>query len=165
MSVPESKRKADQLSTMLAAGEPATKKGTLQFKKLSKEEFELKQRLEDAQYAVTKAAEKTSEGKEGLTRNATVKLVKQNYPSLFPETFHESRVRDWEKKGRRRNDASGPGKGWKKGKTVIPQSSWYSWAHSSWASMRPAGHGTIFKEMCIEFEISTKYILYVWFKL
>jgi hypothetical protein len=56
----------------------------------------------------------------GLPRYTTVQIVKADYPSLFPSTFHESRVRSWEDKNKKSEDKAGPGKGWRKGKTVIP---------------------------------------------
>ena len=55
-----------------------------------------------------------------LTRNACVNIVKDQYPSLFPATFSEALVRLWLKNGKKSDKSSGPGKDWRKGKTIIP---------------------------------------------
>ena len=57
----------------------------------------------------------------GLARNSTVKLVKKLFPKMFPKAFDEKRPRDWEDKGRKAElEEKGPGKGWRKGKTILP---------------------------------------------
>ena len=53
----------------------------------------------------------------GLSRNATVNLVKKLFPCMFSSTFNEKRPRDWEEKGKKLG--AGPGKGWRKGSTVL----------------------------------------------
>ena len=47
-------------------------------------------------------------------------MVKEQYPTLFPANFSEALVRHkWEKKNGGKS-SDGQGKGWRKGKTIIP---------------------------------------------
>ena len=60
------------------------------------------------------------EGLHALPRNTCVKLVKDNYPAIFPPHFNESVVRKWENNCKQNKKSNGPGKDWRKGHTILP---------------------------------------------
>jgi len=60
------------------------------------------------------------EGLHALPRNTCVKLVKDNYPAIFPPHFNESVVRKWENNGKQNKKSNGPGKDWRKSHTILP---------------------------------------------